>query len=125
MRAIESSTLKTSNYFPYLQMSNNLDTQTLLVLDASHPDVFVGLMQAGRWIAIEHDKAPALDSIFSLSERCLNAAELGISEVSGFIHCAGPGSMLGIRLSAMAIKTWRALAPQTSPIFLHIAQPCS
>lgn len=46
-------------------------------------------------------------------------AELGfdVRQAGAFIFCEGPGSVLGIRTSAMAIRTWNALAPRPTFAF--------
>ena len=86
---------------------------TCLVLDASHPNVSIGLLQNGRWAALETDKAPALNALFALTEQCLKSADTSLEQVSTYIYCRGPGSMLGLRLAAMAIQTWRHLYPNS------------
>lgn len=47
--------------------------------------------------------------------RCI--AELGVvpTQVGAYVFCEGPGSILGIRTVAMALRTWRVLAPV--PVF--------
>ena len=49
--------------------------------------------------------------------KCLE--ELGIQpdEVGAFVFCDGPGSMLGIRTVAMAIRTWHVL--KSRPVFSY------
>ena len=81
-----------------------------LLIDASSPDsTAVGLLDArGRaWSAFVEEKSPALEGIFSAVEKVEKLS--GTFPPSGFIFCAGPGSILGIRIAAMAIRGWLAL----------------
>ena len=78
-----------------------------LVVDGSSASVFVGLLGTdGKWLSqISHKGAP-LESLFPAVEAALNSAQCTISEVCDFVYCEGPGSVLGLRLCAMAIRTW-------------------
>lgn len=91
-----------------------------LVLDASSPKVLTGLWQGGRWIACRTTQTQALDGLFEGAHHCLKEAGLPLEAVQGFIHCEGPGSVLGVRLSAMAIEGWKALPTwKNCPIFVY------
>lgn len=81
----------------------------LLLIDAAAPRCFVGLWQDGQWLAHAAPEAAALEGVFAGAEQILCDAKLSLKDIGGFIHNEGPGSILGIRLSAMAIRTWRAL----------------
>ena len=41
----------------------------------------------------------------------LREASLRIADVNAFVVCEGPGSVLGIRTSAVALRAWRVLNP--------------
>lgn len=88
---------------------SQLGQSPLLLIDGASPRCFVGLWRAGKWLAHATPEAPALEGIFTGVEQILCDAKLTLQDVGGFIHNEGPGSILGIRLSAMAIRTWRAL----------------
>lgn len=80
----------------------------LLLVDAASSRIQVGVIKEDgeqRWAASEEESGVAL---FRLLE------QLGVRplECAGFIYCSGPGSILGIRTSAMAIRTWCALSPR-------------
>lgn len=83
--------------------------KTYLFLDASSVMVQAGLWRDGRWLAYRNGKGQALESIFTLIDSCLEEARIKLEAVGGFIHGEGPGSVLGIRLAAMAIRGWLAL----------------
>jgi len=80
----------------------------ILLLDASATKVCVGVLEGHRWLAFAESESQALESLFDLVVQVLNKAELNLGAIRGFLFCEGPGSVLGIRLVAMAIRTWRA-----------------
>ncbi len=91
-----------------------------LVLDASSLKVSTGLWQAGEWIAFRETPHQALNGLFQGTRDCLNEAGVTLKAVQGFIHCEGPGSVLGVRLAAMAIEGWKALPPwKACPLFVY------
>lgn len=73
-----------------------------LVLDAASSRVQVGLLCAGgpwRWSTSDAEAGVALFE-------CVRALDLELDTVSAFIFCEGPGSILGIRTTAMAVRSW-------------------
>ncbi len=86
----------------------------LLVLDASATTVHVGWIPAdptaARWTAVEGEAGQALFT--ALRELAVSPAG-----AAGFVFCEGPGSILGIRTAAVAIRTWVAL--QERPVFSY------
>jgi tRNA threonylcarbamoyladenosine biosynthesis protein TsaB len=81
--------------------------RSVLLLDAASERIQVGRLTAdgGRWA---ESAAEAGEGLF----RCLDELEADPATVAAFAFCEGPGSILGIRTSAMAIRTWTALAPR-------------
>jgi tRNA threonylcarbamoyladenosine biosynthesis protein TsaB len=80
----------------------------LLLIDAASANVQVGFLGGGvppRW-ASRPDEAGV--GIFE----CLDELDAEIDSARSFAFCEGPGSILGIRISAMAIRTWNALRPR-------------
>lgn len=53
----------------------------------------------------------ALEATFACAEQALASAGLKFADLRSFAVCVGPGSMLGIRVTAMAVRTWAALRP--------------
>lgn len=88
-----------------------------LFIDASTADIQVGVWGGRQWQSFLSARGDALTEVFHLTQRCLEEAATDIRELRGFILGVGPGSLLGLRLSAMAIEGWRAL-PE-SPRELH------
>lgn len=91
-----------------------------LVIDGSGSAVFAGVLGAdGKWLAkSELDGAP-LESLFPAVEATLAQAELTLSQLRSFVYCEGPGSVLGLRLCAMAIETWSRLTPESAHYFAY------
>lgn len=91
-----------------------------LVIDGSGSAVFVGLLgERDSWLAkIEGDGAP-LEKLFPAVEQALTGANLTLADISSYIYCEGPGSVLGLRLCAMAIKTWTRLYPSSAQLYKY------
>lgn len=84
-----------------------------LVLDAASARIQCGWLvrdAAPRWAESQREAGVGLfESIHALGVE-LNA-------VHSFIFCDGPGSILGIRLAATALRTWTVLKPR--PVFAY------
>jgi tRNA threonylcarbamoyladenosine biosynthesis protein TsaB len=83
----------------------------LLLLDAASTRVQVALFDppgAARWAVADDEAGVALF-------RGIESLGVDLAEVRAFAFCEGPGSILGIRTAAMALRTWNALAPR--PVF--------
>lgn len=93
------------------------DHGSLLVLDAASTAVQAGLLRTGAdpvWAAPPGDAGTAL---FAGADSVLTRAGVAPDGVGAFVCCEGPGSMLGIRTVAMALRTWTALRPR--PVFAY------
>jgi tRNA threonylcarbamoyladenosine biosynthesis protein TsaB len=85
----------------------------LLFLDAASTRVQVGLWPtngAGRWEAGDEE---AGIGVF----RGLERLGFRVEDAGAFVFCAGPGSILGVRTVAMAIRTWTLL--KARPVFSY------
>ncbi|HTB79784.1 MAG TPA: peptidase M22 [Opitutaceae bacterium] len=83
----------------------------LLLLDAAAARVQVGLFEANnkmRWTTADDEAGVALF-------RGVESLGVDLTTVRAFAFCEGPGSILGIRTAAMALRTWSVLAPW--PVF--------
>ena len=91
-----------------------------LVIDGSGSSVFAGLLDADKqWLTkIEHVGAP-LEELFPVIEAVLTETGLSLTEIGSYIYCMGPGSVLGLRLCAMAIETWARLYPETAQYYKY------
>lgn len=86
-------------------VSSVVPPNNFLLLDASSPrGVIAGRFDAsGRaWAAFAEEKSAALEGVFAALAK-LDACGLG-GAFSGFLFCEGPGSILGIRIAAAAIR---------------------
>jgi tRNA threonylcarbamoyladenosine biosynthesis protein TsaB len=85
----------------------------LLLLDAASSRVQVGIIAAegaARWHTSDEE---AGIGIF----RGVEALAPDFGALGGFVYCDGPGSILGIRTVAMALRTWNVLQPK--PVFAY------
>ena len=85
---------------------------SILVLDAASSTVQVGLLRVGAAPIWHRSKEEAGQAVFPLVDSCLTQSGREMTEIKAFIYCEGPGSMLGIRTVAMAIRTWMAERPR-------------
>jgi tRNA threonylcarbamoyladenosine biosynthesis protein TsaB len=69
----------------------------------------VGVLADGRWVAESVVAAGALEATTDLAAEVLKKAHLKFTDIKSYAVCIGPGSMLGIRVSAMAVRTWATL----------------
>lgn len=85
----------------------------LLFLDAASARVQVGASWGDGRTAWRTSDAEAGVGLFQELERL----PLAPMDAGAFIFCQGPGSVLGIRTTAMAIRTWNVLKPR--PVFAY------
>lgn len=90
---------------------------SILVLDAASQRVQVGLLHVGKTAIWHATSDEAGRGVFTGTEAVLQQASLGIDEIGAFLFCEGPGSMLGTRTVAMALRTWLALKPR--PVYRY------
>jgi tRNA threonylcarbamoyladenosine biosynthesis protein TsaB len=87
-----------------------LDThRTLLLIDSASTSVQVALLRHGAEPIWSVSSGEAGEQVFAGVEDVLSRAQKQIGEVDAFIYCDGPGSILGIRTTAVALRTWRVL----------------
>ncbi len=78
-----------------------------LLLDAALPSVYAGVLCRDAWLALERRDGPAAETLFPAVETALRRSGVRLDALSGFFYCEGPGSILGSRIAAMALRTWR------------------
>src|SRR5688572_14610038 len=84
-----------------------------LVIDAASSEVQVGLLTANgghRWYTSDEESGVAVFQ--GIEKLAVEPREVGV-----FIYCEGPGSVLGIRTVAMALRTWRVF--KSTPVFAY------
>ena len=92
---------------------------SVLLLDPCTIQVQAGVLRADQpplWHCGGDDSSIHL---FAAAEECLAAAGLKPSQVGAYVFCDGPGSQLGIRTAAMALRTWQALRATPAPVFAY------
>ncbi|MGJ8638829.1 MAG: hypothetical protein ACSHYA_05505 [Opitutaceae bacterium] len=91
-----------------------------LVIDGSGSDVFAGVLgEDGQWITHTCQSGAPLEQLFTTVETTLEAAKIELEKIRSYIYCEGPGSVLGLRLCAMAIETWSRLYPDSANYFSY------
>lgn len=79
-----------------------------LVIDAASSVVQVGLLQPDGTQAWQASSDEAGVAVFQGVE----ALGVDMRKITSFVFCDGPGSVLGIRTVAMALRTWGVLRPR-------------
>lgn len=84
--------------------------EPVLLLDAASAQVQVGWLGANphtppRWTESNAEAGVALF-------QCIESLNVNVDDVRAFVFCSGPGSVLGVRTSAMAVRAWNALNPR-------------
>lgn len=89
----------------------------ILVVDAASTRVQTGLLRPGHEAVWRVAEGEAGVLVFQQAEACLHEAGLGLVDIRAYAFCEGPGSMLGIRTVAMALRTWQVLHPR--PVYRY------
>lgn len=84
----------------------------ILAVEAAATTVQVGLLRRAQPPIWRSSPDEAGKALFALADEVLRAAGLTLTDVRAFLFDAGPGSMLGVRTVAMALRTWQTLAPR-------------
>jgi len=83
-----------------------------LLIDAASSVVQVGLLQT-RGTTWETSTDEAGVAVF----QCIEKLHCDLGAIASFVFCEGPGSVLGMRSVAMALRTWGVLRPR--PVFAY------
>lgn len=91
-----------------------MNLASYLLIDASSPNsvIVARLDESGRvWADFSEEPEAALESIFTATEKVCPQFN-----PAGFLFCEGPGSILGIRIAAAAVRGKNALGTPV-PVF--------
>lgn len=77
-----------------------------LLIDAAWPQAAAGVWSDGRWLSFVASEGPAVEALFAIVDRALGEADMKLSGLAGYIFAEGPGSVLGLRTAAMALRAW-------------------
>ncbi|MBU63358.1 MAG: hypothetical protein CMI26_12745 [Opitutae bacterium] len=75
-----------------------------LLVDASSL-VHIGIPDSKGWLSLVREEKPALESLFLAIPRSLGEVDASMSAIDAILFCEGPGSTLGLRIAATAVKT--------------------
>lgn len=92
---------------------------SVLVLDPCTIHVQAGVLRSGLTPLWHSGGDDSSIHLFAAAESCLRAADLAPGRVGAYVFCEGPGSQLGIRTAAMALRTWQALRSSPAPVFAY------
>src|SRR5690625_7970577 len=88
-----------------------------LLIDAAGPLVQTALWSDGAWFRWIGSREVAGRSVFAGVQEIFKSERISLKNLSGFFFCEGPGSMLGVRIAAMAIRGWQTMLDAPLPIF--------
>jgi tRNA threonylcarbamoyladenosine biosynthesis protein TsaB len=91
----------------------------VLLIDSASARVEVGVLRRGAAAVWRHSPREAGIAIFECVGGALTEAGIGVRDVGAFVFCEGPGSILGIRTAAMALRTWQAAGSIDRPAFAY------
>jgi tRNA threonylcarbamoyladenosine biosynthesis protein TsaB len=78
-----------------------------LFLDTSGLTARVGVWRESCWLGWRESEAGALKALYAGVSMVMAEAQMSWEKLAGYIYVEGPGSVLGLRLAAMAIRTWQ------------------
>lgn len=91
----------------------------VLLIDSASSRVQVGLWRhAGPTVWHQSEQEPSV-AIFECVAASLTEAGIGLHDIGAFVFCEGPGSILGIRTAAMALRTWQAVEQPAPPTYAY------
>jgi tRNA threonylcarbamoyladenosine biosynthesis protein TsaB len=93
----------------------------ILILDAASIQVAVGLLRADESPIWFQSSGDASQGVFQGAETVLKQASLRLDAINAFVFCAGPGSMLGTRTIAMALRMWILLRSRPAYSYQSLA----
>ena len=94
---------------------------TILLIDSASANVQVAVLRRDAspvWISRTGE---AGEQVFANVREILAQADLSLEAVDAFLFCDGPGSVLGIRTAAVALRTWRVLHERPVYAFCSLA----
>jgi tRNA A37 threonylcarbamoyladenosine modification protein TsaB len=76
-----------------------------LLIDAAGPTSVAGLIEQDQWIVMEKTDKGFLEWLEPAIKSVLSKSSSQLPDLSGIIYASGPGSTLGLRLSALFCRT--------------------
>ena len=91
----------------------------VLLIDSASACVHAGLWRRGSDAIWRESRREAGIAIFECVDAVLAEAGAGVRDLGALVFCEGPGSILGIRTAAMALRTWQAVGSRALPAFAY------
>jgi tRNA threonylcarbamoyladenosine biosynthesis protein TsaB len=92
---------------------------TVLLVDSASARVQAGLWRRDQPAAWQQSGAEPGVAVFAAVGAVLEQAGIGLTDIGALLFCEGPGSILGIRTAAMALRAWQTRAERTPPAFAY------
>lgn len=86
-----------------------MDLSAVLLVDAALGGAWSGVLAPEGWRSLVRSDGPAEEAVPRAVGEALGAAGLGWGGVAAIAFDEGPGSLLGIRAAAAAVRAWRTL----------------
>jgi tRNA threonylcarbamoyladenosine biosynthesis protein TsaB len=90
---------------------------TVLLIDSSSTVVQAAVLRRDAEPVWSTRLGEAGEQVFSLTNDLLERTNLPLESVDAFVFCDGPGSVLGIRTTAVALRTWCVLRER--PVYAY------
>ncbi|MFT3870022.1 MAG: tRNA (adenosine(37)-N6)-threonylcarbamoyltransferase complex dimerization subunit type 1 TsaB [Nibricoccus sp.] len=90
---------------------------TILLIDSSSTVVQAAVWQQNREPVWSAKTGEAGEQIFAVVNDVLTRSGVSLDSVDAFVFCDGPGSVLGIRTAAVALRTWSMLRKRPAYAF--------
>ena len=94
---------------------------TILLIDSASTSVQAAVLRKNSEPVWSTKIGEAGEQVFTSVNDVLTRADLALDGVDAFIFCDGPGSVLGIRTAAVALRTWRVLRDRPAYAFCGLA----
>lgn len=91
----------------------------VLLIDSASASIHAGLWRRDAEAVWRESRREAGIAIFECVDAVLTAAGTGMHDLGALVFCEGPGSILGIRTAAMALRTWQAVESRALPAFAY------
>jgi tRNA A37 threonylcarbamoyladenosine modification protein TsaB len=90
-----------------------------LLVDCATPLIQVAIVEGGRIVLAKALAGNAADLISPLLRNLLRESDHSFEDFDGMIHCGGPGSVLGLRVAVISIKTWMIFSQKTFELLAY------
>jgi len=93
--------------------------RTVLLIDSASVQIQVGLWRRDCEVLWRQSDQEAGIAVFACANAVLTQARIRVADLDALVFCEGPGSILGIRTAAMALRSWPAAEGRALPAFAY------